>query len=106
MGPKMLGALHFLLEIVTLQETMDINSQVFGQGASGSGFEEDEAASQHNQLMFEYLYEAYQAFLLGDDELKGQLDEEMLSSFQTDNEKIHEMSEQLKMQNEELEEEL
>jgi len=40
-----------------LQQTVDIDSQIFGEGASGNGFEEDQSTSQRNQLMFEYMQE-------------------------------------------------
>ena len=40
-----------------LQQTIDIDSQIFGEGASGNGFEEDQSTSQRNQLMFEYMQE-------------------------------------------------
>jgi kinetochore protein NDC80 len=100
--PKMLGALHFLLEIVTLQQTVDIDSQIFGEGASGNGFEEDQSTSQRNQLMFEYMQEAYRAFLTGDDDLKAQLDDDMLAQYQDANDDIREMKETLADQNEQL----
>eukprot|EP00041_Stephanoeca_diplocostata_P016672 m.329238 g.329238 ORF g.329238 m.329238 type:complete len:689 (-) comp20443_c0_seq3:157-2223(-) len=95
--PKMLGALHFLLDIVTLQDTVDINSQIFGSKAP-TGFEEDQDDSQHNQMLFEYLMEAYHAFLHGDDDLKAELDDEMLSQFQIENDRIMEAKEQLVQQ--------
>lgn len=104
--PKMLGALHFMLELVTIRQTVDVDSQIFGDGVSGNGFEEDQAASQHNQLMFEYLQEAYRAFLTGDDDLKDQLDNDMLSAFQDDNDKIREAKEGLADLNDKLSMEL
>lgn len=39
-----------------LQDTVDINSQIFGSKAP-TGFEEDQDDSQHNQMLFEYLME-------------------------------------------------
>lgn len=53
--PKNLGALHFLLELNTLKDTVDINSQIFGCGLGDGGFEEgQQTKARHNQLMFQY----------------------------------------------------
>jgi len=91
--PKMLGVLHFLLEIATLQETVDINAYIFSEDVVGGNPFEDEIGNdkvERNEMMFEYMSEAYCAFLAGDDEMKGQLDEEMLSEFNSTNEQLEE----------------
>ena len=83
--PKMLGVIQFLLEVVTLQETVDVTQHIFGGAAAAAagGFEEDvQAAAEHNEIMFSYLYQAYTAFLSGEDELKDELDAEMMESYQ------------------------
>lgn len=98
--PKMLGVLHFLLDLVTLRDTVDIASQIFGPGpgAGAMGFAEDEAAGQHNQLMFQYNAEAYHAFLEGNDDLKAEYDEEMHASFQDEIDRITEQIEAYRTQ--------
>lgn len=89
--PKILGALHFLLEIATLQETVDINAYIFAEDVIGGNSFDDTPGSgntERNELMFEYMSEAYCAFLGGDDEMKSQLDEEMLADFKSVNSEL------------------
>jgi len=94
--PKILGALHFLLEIATLQETVDLTAYIFAEDVvGGNPFEEgigtedtDDTRVQRNEMMFEYMSEAYCAFLGGDDDMQQQLDDEMLSEFNGTNEKL------------------
>jgi SMC interacting uncharacterized protein involved in chromosome segregation len=65
--PKMLGALQFLLEIATLQETVDVNEYIFAEdvvaGADGLADESSTANALQNEQNFEYLYVARWQFL-------------------------------------------
>jgi SMC interacting uncharacterized protein involved in chromosome segregation len=76
--PKMLGALSFLLEIAIMQESVDINAHIF-QSAGEGGFDDDDSdlSTKNSEMVFEYLSEAYSAFLGQDDELQAELEAEM-----------------------------
>lgn len=93
--PKMLGALQFLLEIATLQETVDVNKYIFAEADDltlDDDMEDEERAtnSMQKEMNFEYLFESYRAFLQGDDELREQIDDEMMSSYVHENEMLSE----------------
>ena len=82
--PKLLGALTWLIELATYQQSAGIDQRIFQLGA-GEEFEQETAGE--NEIFFDYLEKAYMAFLAGDDDFQ-HLEDDLAAGFQARNTEI------------------
>ncbi|XP_035686274.1 kinetochore protein NDC80 homolog [Branchiostoma floridae] len=104
--PHILGALHWLLQLVKYSMRVDGDKLMFN---------EDFESNSENKILFEYSSEAYKCFLEGNDDMMSQYDQRMedelrasgikaedLQTLATENMKLQEELEQLEKQEDPL----
>jgi len=96
--PGLLAAITWLIELLTYdQEVAEAPKE------QEEGFEDmDKLVAVSDKAFFEYLAEAYTAFLSGDDDKYAQLEEELIEKFEGKNEEVEQECERIAVENDEI----